>query len=134
MIHLFHHCLQLSNCPKPWWEAKVIILLKSSEDPKFPQIHPLPTVGKLFKKVILKLAQRHTQEVCLIQVTSVSMHITEWHFIVSDLQRYKIKFIDQCNQVSYLFPVSVKIQSLSCPHHGIYKLGCHHILIIYIYS
>jgi hypothetical protein len=64
--HLFNHCHWLSHFQKPWKEAKVITLPKPSKDPKFPQhlhlISLLPITGKLFKKVTLKIVQRHTEE------------------------------------------------------------------------
>jgi hypothetical protein len=51
---------------KSWKEAKLITLPKSGKDPKFPQnlslINLLSTTGKLFKKVILKIVQRHIEE------------------------------------------------------------------------
>jgi hypothetical protein len=47
-------------------EAEVITLLKPGKDPKFPQnllpISLLATTGKLFEKVILKIAQKHIEE------------------------------------------------------------------------
>jgi hypothetical protein len=65
LTHLFNHCLWLSHFPKPWKYAKVM-LLKPGKDSKFPQslrlISLLSTTGKLFKKVILKIDQRHTEE------------------------------------------------------------------------
>jgi hypothetical protein len=56
---LFNHCLRMSHFPKSWKEAKFITLLKATRDPKFPQnlhlISLLPTAGKLFEEVILKI-------------------------------------------------------------------------------
>jgi hypothetical protein len=34
--HLFNHCIQLSQFPESWKEAKVITLPKPGKDPKFP--------------------------------------------------------------------------------------------------
>jgi hypothetical protein len=63
LTHLFNHCFWL---PKPRKEAKVIALLKPGKDPKFLQnlcpISFLPTTGKLFKKVILKIVKMHIEE------------------------------------------------------------------------
>jgi hypothetical protein len=65
LTHLFNYCLRLSNFRKPWKEAKVM-LPKPSKDPKFPQnlclFGLLSTTGKLFKKVILNIVQRHIEE------------------------------------------------------------------------
>jgi hypothetical protein len=48
------------------WNEEKNILSKPSKDQKFPQnlrpISLLSTIGRLFKKVILKIIQRHTQE------------------------------------------------------------------------
>jgi hypothetical protein len=61
--HLFNHCLRLSHFPKPWKEAKFIMLPKPGMDPKFPQnlcsISLLSTTGKLFEEVILEIVQMH---------------------------------------------------------------------------
>jgi hypothetical protein len=47
-------------------ETKVITLPKPGKDRKFPQnlcpISLLPTTGKLFEKVILKIVQRHIED------------------------------------------------------------------------
>jgi hypothetical protein len=63
LTHLFNLCLRLSHFPKSWKEAKIITLPKPGKDPKFPQnlrpISLLSTTGKLFKKVILKILQKH---------------------------------------------------------------------------
>jgi hypothetical protein len=57
------------GCPifqKSWKEAKIITKPIPGKDPKFPQnLHPisiLSTMAKLFKKVILKLLQKHIEE------------------------------------------------------------------------
>jgi hypothetical protein len=66
MTHLFNHCLRLSHSPKHWKEAKIITLLKHVKDYKFPldlcPISLMSVTGKLFKKVILKIVQRHIEE------------------------------------------------------------------------
>jgi hypothetical protein len=66
MTHLFNHWLRLSHFPKPWKGAKVITLPKRDEDFTFPQylcpISVKSVTGKLFKKVILKIVQRHIEE------------------------------------------------------------------------
>jgi hypothetical protein len=53
------------HLPKPWKDAKVM-LPKPNKDPKLPHnLHPisfLSITGKLFKKVILKIFQRHLEE------------------------------------------------------------------------
>jgi hypothetical protein len=63
LTHLFNHCLRLSHFPQSWKEAKILALPKTGKDPKFPQnlrpISLLPTTGKRFEKVILKLVQKH---------------------------------------------------------------------------
>jgi hypothetical protein len=50
LTHLFNHCLRLSHLPKPWKEAKVLML--PSNDPKLPQnlslISLLPTSKQAF--------------------------------------------------------------------------------------
>jgi hypothetical protein len=59
-------CLRLSHFPKPWKEEKIMTLPKPGKDPKFPQnlcpISLLSTRGKLFEKLILKVAKRHIEE------------------------------------------------------------------------
>jgi hypothetical protein len=53
LTHLFNHCLRMSHFPKPWKEAKVIMLPKLGRDAKFPQnlrpIRLLSTTSKLFE-------------------------------------------------------------------------------------
>jgi hypothetical protein len=50
----------------PWKEAKVVALLKPGKDPKFPQnlrlISLLPSMGKVFEKVVLEIVKRHIGE------------------------------------------------------------------------
>jgi hypothetical protein len=69
LVHLtplFNHCLPLSHFPKPWKESKVITLLKTGKNRKFPQnlcpIRLLSTTGKLFENVILKIFQNLIEE------------------------------------------------------------------------
>jgi hypothetical protein len=66
LTHLFNHCIRLAHFPTSWKEAKVITLPKPGKNPKFPQnlrpISLLPTTGKLFEKVVLKIVQRHIEE------------------------------------------------------------------------
>jgi hypothetical protein len=73
LTHLFNHCLPLSHFPKPWKEAKIIMLPKPGKDPKFPQnlrpISLLSTTGKLFEKVILKIVQKHSEEISLLNAS-----------------------------------------------------------------
>jgi hypothetical protein len=58
--------MNLSHFPKSWKEVKVIHLPKTVKDHKLPQnLYPislLPTTGKLFEKVILKIVQRHIED------------------------------------------------------------------------
>jgi hypothetical protein len=65
LTHLFNHCFQLSYFSSSRKEAKVITLPKPGKEPKFPQnlrqISLLYTTGKLFQKVIQKVAQRHLE-------------------------------------------------------------------------
>jgi hypothetical protein len=72
LTQLFNHCLRLSHLT-PWKEAKVITLPKPGKDPKFPQnlrpIRLLFTTGKLFKKVVLKLLQKHIDEKGLLNAS-----------------------------------------------------------------
>jgi hypothetical protein len=78
LTHLFNHYLWPSHFPKPWKEAKVITLLKPGKDPKFPQnlylISLLSTTSKLFKKVILKMVQRHIEERGLPNTSQFGFH------------------------------------------------------------
>jgi hypothetical protein len=73
LTHLFNHCLRLYHFPQSWKEAKIITLPKTGKDPKFPQnlrpISLLPTTGKLFEKVILKLLQQHIDEKGLLNAS-----------------------------------------------------------------
>jgi hypothetical protein len=66
LTNLFNHCLWISHFPTPWKDAKIMTLPKPSKDPTFPKnlrpISLLPTAGKLFEKVILKIVQRHIGE------------------------------------------------------------------------
>jgi hypothetical protein len=75
---LFNHCLRLSSFPKPWTEAKFITLPKPGKNPKFPPnlrpISVLPTAGKLFEKVILKIVQRHIEERGLLNASQFAFH------------------------------------------------------------
>jgi hypothetical protein len=73
ITHLFNHCLRLAHIPQSWKEAKVITLLKTGKDPKFPQnLRPnslLPTTGKLFDKVILQSLKKHIEEKGLLNAS-----------------------------------------------------------------
>jgi hypothetical protein len=85
LTHLFNHCLQLSYFPKPRKEATVTTLPKLSKDHKFPKNLRLPSsaTGKLFKKVILKIVQTHTEERGLLNASQFSFcacHSTRLHF------------------------------------------------------
>jgi hypothetical protein len=66
LTHLFNLCLRLFHFQKPWKKAKFITLPKAGKDPKFSHslrpISLLSTTGKLFKKVFLKIIQRHSEE------------------------------------------------------------------------
>jgi hypothetical protein len=76
--HLLNRRLLLSHFPTPWEEAKVITLLKPSKSSKFPQnlrpISHLSTTGKLFEKVILKIVQRHTEQIRLFNASQFGFH------------------------------------------------------------
>jgi hypothetical protein len=78
LTHLFNHCLVLSHFPKPWKEAKVIMLPKPSKDPRFPQnlhlISHLSTIGKLFEKVIMKIVRRHIEQRGLLNESEFGFH------------------------------------------------------------
>jgi hypothetical protein len=73
LTHLFNHCLRLKQFPQSWKEEIIITLLKTGKDPTFPQnlrpISLLPTTGKLFEKVILKLLEQHTDEKDLLNAS-----------------------------------------------------------------
>jgi hypothetical protein len=60
LTHLFNHCLLLSHFPKAWKVAK------PGNDQKFSHyllpFSVLSTTGKLFEKVILKIARKHIEE------------------------------------------------------------------------
>jgi hypothetical protein len=59
LIHLTHliiHCIQLSQFPTSWREAKAIVLPKLGKDPTFTK-HLSPK-GQFFQEVILKITQR----------------------------------------------------------------------------
>jgi hypothetical protein len=69
--------------PKPWKEAKIITLPKPGKDPKFLQnlrpISVLSMTGKVFKKGILKILQKHIEERGLLnasQFLCTSQHNT----------------------------------------------------------
>jgi hypothetical protein len=64
---------------------------KPSKEPKFPQnlrpISLLSTTGKLFEKVIIKILQKNIEErlkkyACLMQDSSISVHVTARHYNV----------------------------------------------------
>jgi hypothetical protein len=63
---LFNYCLWLSHFSKSLKQPKVLTLPTHSRDRKFPQnLHPFSLLsirGRLFKKIILKTVQRHTEE------------------------------------------------------------------------
>jgi hypothetical protein len=58
--------MELWHFPNPRKEAKIKSLLKPGKDPNFPQnlrpISLLSTMGKLFKKIILKILPKHIEE------------------------------------------------------------------------
>jgi hypothetical protein len=66
LTHLINDCTRFSHFLHSWKEAKVITLPKPGKNPTLPQnvrsISLLPTTGKLFEKVILKIVQRHIEE------------------------------------------------------------------------
>jgi hypothetical protein len=72
-IHLINFCSRLSHFPSSWKEQKMITLPNPGKDSKFPQnLRPiilLPTTGKLFEKVILKIVQRHIEDKGLLNMS-----------------------------------------------------------------
>jgi hypothetical protein len=78
MTHLFNHCLRLSRFPKPWKKTEAKTLPKPARDPKFSQnlrqISLFSTTGKLFEKVILKIDQRHIEEIGLLNGSQIGFH------------------------------------------------------------
>jgi hypothetical protein len=60
---------------KAWKDAKVITLPKPGKDPKFPQslqpISLLSTTCMRFKKVVLKIIQRHNEEGSLLNASQI---------------------------------------------------------------
>jgi hypothetical protein len=62
---LINHCIRLSHFPTSWKEAKEVALPKPGKGPTFPQklrlVILLPSTGKLFEKVILKIIQTHIE-------------------------------------------------------------------------
>jgi hypothetical protein len=70
LTHLFNHCLQLSHFPKPWKEAKFIILPK----PELCSINLLSTINKPPEEVILKIVQMHTEERGLLNARQFIFH------------------------------------------------------------
>jgi hypothetical protein len=70
LTHLFNHCLWLGHFTAPCKEEKIITLPKPSKEPKFSQnlllISLLSTTGKLFKELILRTIQKHTEEGTLL--------------------------------------------------------------------
>jgi hypothetical protein len=66
LTHLFNHSLRLPRFPKLWKKAKFITLPKPNMDLQIPKnlrpIRLLSTTGKLFEKVILKIALGHIQD------------------------------------------------------------------------
>jgi hypothetical protein len=75
LTHLFNHCLLLFHFPKPWKEAKVIMLPKPGKYPKFPQnLYSISLLsGKLFEKV-LKVVQKHVKERGLLNASQFGFH------------------------------------------------------------
>jgi retron-type reverse transcriptase len=73
LTHLINNCTRFPYLPKFWKEAKAITLPKPCKDHKFPQnlrqISLLPTTGKLFEKVILKIVQRHIEDKGLLNAS-----------------------------------------------------------------
>jgi hypothetical protein len=77
LTHLINHCILLSHFPTSWKEAKVILITlpKPAKDPKLPPkltISLLPTTGKLFDKVMLKIVPR----TCLMQASLDFVNVT----------------------------------------------------------
>jgi hypothetical protein len=63
LTHLINHCIRLPHFTTSWKEAKVVALPKPGKDPKVPQnlrpISLLPSMDKVFEKVILEIVKRH---------------------------------------------------------------------------
>jgi hypothetical protein len=77
LTHSFNYCLWLSHFPKPWKEAKVMMLPQPSKDPKFPQklcSISLLSTNKLFEEVILKTVQMHIEERGLLNKGQFGFH------------------------------------------------------------
>jgi hypothetical protein len=66
LTHLIIHCIRLLHFPTSWKEANVVALPKPGKDPKFPQnlspISLLPSMDKVFVKVILEIVKIHIGE------------------------------------------------------------------------
>jgi hypothetical protein len=77
-INQIERQLEASHFLTPWKDTKSITLPKPGKNPTFPQnllpISLLPTTGKLFEKVILKVVQRHNGERGLLNVNQFGFH------------------------------------------------------------
>jgi hypothetical protein len=77
LIHLFNHCFWLSHFPKPWKEAKAIMLPNPVRTQNFLKVYAglaSSTTGMLLEKVILKRVQRHIEEKDLLNASQFGFH------------------------------------------------------------
>jgi hypothetical protein len=107
LTHLINHSFRLSHFLAPWKDAKIIILPKPRKDSKFPQnlrlISLLSTMGKLFEKVILKIAKRDIGEKGLLNARhSTTLQCTQ-HGTVAYYISILYELFSQLHEAHLLF-------------------------------
>ena len=70
LLSIFNSSLELGYFPEPWKKAKVIFIKKPDKDPLFPDnyrpISLLPTIGKLYERLVLTRMRDHIEDNNLI--------------------------------------------------------------------
>lgn len=121
LAKLFNACLLQGYFPNQWKEAKIIPLKKPNKDDKLPSsyrpISLLPTLGKLFERIIHKRLLHHLGDSLIVE----QFGFRRCHSTVQQLARVseKVAVSLNCEQSTGMFLLDIEKAFDSVWHHGL---------------